>query len=239
MGMPVTIAVAYKSAPRRLFDDVFKLLVAVDEQYSPYREDSEVTRINHGLPEAQWSDDMQMIIAECKRTKSQTDGYFDAYFRSSFDPSGLVKGWAIRRVSELLGNRGYDDFYVDAGGDIQTRGLNADGQPWRVGVRNPFQRDEIVKIVRARNIGVATSGAYVRGDHVYNPLTPNEPPRGVASITVIGADIYDADRYATAAYAMGRHGIDFIERLDGFEAYQIDMHGIATMTSQFSGFVSS
>lgn len=45
--------------------------------------------------------------------------------------------------------------------------------------------------------------------------------------------MYEADRYATAAFAMGRAGIHFIEDMPGFEGYLIDSDGIATMTSGF------
>ena len=43
---------------------------------------------------------------------------------------------------------------------------------------------------------------------------------------------------ATAAFAMGRAGIGFIENLPGFEAYLIDRQGVATMTSRFKDFTS-
>ena len=59
------------------------------------------------------------------------------------------------------------------------------------------------------------------------------------SLTVIGPDIYEADRFATAAFAMGMEGIEFIERLSGFEGYIITNEGIATMTSGFEQFTKT
>jgi thiamine biosynthesis lipoprotein len=56
-------------------------------------------------------------------------------------------------------------------------------------------------------------------------------------MTVVGPNIYDADRFATAAFAMGRAGIYFIEQLAYFEGYMIDDHGIATFTSGFSQYL--
>ena len=58
----------------------------------------------------------------------------------------------------------------------------------------------------------------------------------IVSISVIGQNIYEADRFATAAFAMQKEGINFIERLDGLEAYMIDNKGIATMTSGFEKY---
>ena len=40
-----------------------------------------------------------------------------------------------------------------------------------MGIRNPFLRDDIVKVLQPRGHGVATSGNYIRGDHIYNPHT--------------------------------------------------------------------
>ena len=50
-------------------------------------------------------------------------------------------------------------------------------------------------------------------------------------LTVIGPDVLEADRYATAAFAMGRQGVHFIEKTLGLEAYEIDSFGTARMTS--------
>jgi thiamine biosynthesis lipoprotein len=59
----------------------------------------------------------------------------------------------------------------------------------------------------------------------------------VVSLTVIGPNIYEADRFATAAFAMGEEGIRFIGRLAGFEGYMIDRRGQATFTNGFTRYV--
>jgi thiamine biosynthesis lipoprotein len=115
-------------------------------------------------------------------------------------------------------------------------GKNTEGGEWSVGIRNPFNIHEVVKVVYPRGRGIATSGSYIRGDHIYNPHKPEEKIKEIVSITVIGPDVLEADRFATAAFAMGKDGIGFIERLEGFEGYAIDAHGIATMTSGFEAY---
>lgn len=97
--------------------------------------------------------------------------------------------------------------------------------------------NEIVKVLKLSNCGIATSGTYVRGQHIYDPYNVDEPITGVLSLTVIGPDVYDADRFATAAFAMGRDGILFIESLEGFEGYMIDDERRATFTSGFERYV--
>ncbi|HEX8923768.1 MAG TPA: FAD:protein FMN transferase, partial [Patescibacteria group bacterium] len=153
-----------------------------------------------------------------------------------FDPSGLVKGWAIYNAGKIISHEGYNNFYVEAGGDIQTSGKNHLGEDWRVGIRNPFNKKEIIKVLSISGQGIATSGVYERGNHIYNPKE-NIKLNEVASLTVIGPNIYEADRFATAAYVMGLKGIYFIESLSGFEGYLIDSKGTAIFTSNFSNYI--
>ena len=127
---------------------------------------------------------------------------------------------------------------VNAGGDSASSGVNAKGEAWSVGIRNPFKREEIVKVLYPHGRGVATSGSYIRGAHIYNPHAPEEELRDITSLTVVGPDVLEADRYATAAFAMGRNGIAFIERQPGLEGYAIDANGIATMTSGFAALTT-
>ena len=61
----------------------------------------------------------------------------------------------------------------------------------------------------------------------------------IISLTVIGPNVYEADRFATAVFAMGRKGILFLESLDGFHGYAVDSRGIATMTSNFKKYVKN
>ena len=147
-----------------------------------------------------------------------------------------MKGWAILNTATLIRAAGYENYFVNAGGDIAMSGKNAEGKEWSVGIRNPFNANEIVKVVYPRGKGIATSGSYIRGDHIYNPHAPEEKIRDIVSITVIGPDVLEADRFATAAFAMGKSGIDFIENLPGFEGYAIDVTGIATMTSGLAAY---
>ena len=46
----------------------------------------------------------------------------------------------------------------------------------------------------------------------------------------------EADRFATAAFAMGRDGICFIEQTPGLEGYVVDGNGRATLTSGFGAY---
>jgi thiamine biosynthesis lipoprotein len=236
MGMPITVEVVDNS-DTKLLADTFTFFREVDSRYSTYKSGSEITRINSGLPKSEWSAEMRHILGLCDITKQQTSGYFDIKHNGKLDPSGLVKGWAIWEAARLLRKHGSRNFYIEAGGDIQTGGSNAEGQPWAVGIRNPFDHTEIIKVVHIKNKGIATSGTYIRGQHIYDPHQPDASLTVVQSLTVIGENIYEADRFATAAFAMGKEGIGFIEHTKGLEGYAVDDTGIATLTSGFQEYV--
>ena len=232
MGMPITVDIVDTKATESIFDEVFSYFEYIDNTFSTYKDQSEISRINRQeLKLMDASEDMRTIFALAEDTRLSTDGFFDIQYDGRYDPSGIVKGWAIFNAAELIKQKGFENFYVEAGGDIQAYGVNAQGQKWRVGIRNPFNMDEIVKVVAISNCGIATSGTYIRGQHIYNPNNRDEIITNVLSLTVIGPDIYEADRFATAAFAMGRNGITFIENLQGFEGYMIDRNKMATYTT--------
>jgi len=240
MGMPVTIVCIDKHIQQADLDTIYQYFRYIDEKFSTYKETSEISQINNGnVKPNQYSAAMKTVLALCEQTKKETNGYFNILHNGKLDPSGLVKGWAILNASKILKEKGCRNFYVDAGGDVQTAGKNAEGTLWTVGIQNPFNNKEIVKVVSLDTKGVATSGTAMRGQHIYNPYSPHEAILEIVSITVIGSDVYEADRFATAAFAMGKQGIAFIEALPGFEAYMIDKDGVATYTTGFDAYCSS
>lgn len=238
MGMPITVEIVDTKVTEDIFNEVFNYFGHIDEKFSTYKSTSEIEAINRGkLALADASEEMQLVFAMCEETKQQTNGYFDIKTPAGdYDPSGLVKGWAIWNAAKLLEKKGFENFYVDAGGDIQPHGRNADGKKWAVGIKNPFNEVENAKVVYVGEEGVATSGTYIRGLHIYNPRGGNMPVSGIVSLTVIGPNIHDADRFATAAFAMGPAGINFIEQLPGYEGYIIDKNKVATMTTGFDKY---
>ncbi len=236
MGMPITVEIVDRDAKKH-FVDIFNYFKEVDAKYSTYKSDSEISQINRGLPKSKWSAEMKRVLDLCEQTKKDTKGYFNIMHNGKQDPSGLVKGWAINNAADMLRTRKVDNFYIEAGGDIQVSGHSNDKEPWTIGIRNPFNIDEVIKAISVSSEGVATSGTYIRGQHIYNPFKPEAKLHQVRSLTVIGPNIYEADRFATAAFAMGLEGIDFIKSVQGLEAYMITDNKMATYTSGFERYV--
>lgn len=238
MGTTITIEITDSFAAKNDINRVYADLENIESKFSVFKPDSEITLINNGkIMQRDWSKDIDLIFELAEKTKRETKGYFDIVTpEGKYNPSGLVKGWAIYNASKLLIKLGYKNFYIEAGGDIQVYGKNREGNPWSVGIKNPFNQNQIVKVIYLKDKGIATSGTYIRGQHIYNPHNIEKPLNEIVSLSVIGPNIYEADRFATAAFAMGQQGILFIENLNGFEGYMISKDGIATETSGFENY---
>lgn len=230
MGMPITVICSDNKVDQAFMDRVFEFFRGVDARYSPYIDGSDVGKINRGqLIAEHYSSELREIVKLADSTKVQTDGFFDVWHNGVFDPSGIVKGWAIQKAAHLMASRS-SNFYIEAGGDIQVQGNSDSGNPWRIGVRNPFDRTQTVAVVALAHSAIATSGTAIRGQHIYNPHDET-PLNDVVSLSVVGHRIVDADRFATAAFSMGRPGIEFIESLPGYEGYMIDKDKMVIKTS--------
>ncbi len=224
MGTAIGIDVPGGDLPAEVIDDAFALLRDVDARFSSYRPDSEVSRLIRGeLEEADASADLRAVLGLCEDLRRTSDGYFDIRGHRADgrpDPTGLVKGWAIDEAAFRLDAAGALDFAINAGGDIVARGEPEPGRPWRVGIRHPEQGDRLAAVLRIRDLAVATSGLYERGDHIVDPHD-GQAARDLMSVTVVGPSLTYADAYATAAFAMGSAGAAWVHGHPGYGAYAI------------------
>ena len=92
---------------------------------------------------------------------------------------------------------------------------------WRVGIQHPRSPRDIAMTLAVSDRAVATSGTYVRPQHILDPHA-GRAPAGLLSVTIIGPDLATADAYATAAFAMGAaRGAAWCAALDGYDAILI------------------
>jgi thiamine biosynthesis lipoprotein len=141
------------------------------------------------------------------------------------DLGAVAKGLAIDMAVKQLVDDGYENFTVDAGGDLYLAGCNAAGEPWSVGIRHPRREGELIESLRVSNAAVCTSGDYERRvsgtsttieHHIVDPRTRSSATR-CASVTTLASSAMVADALGTAAFVLGpidglalleRHGID-------------------------------
>jgi len=224
-----------------LADAVYASLRAADRRFSPFRPDSEISRLQRGeLAEHEASADVRRVLAMCDDLQRSSGGAFDARGHRAdgrLDPSGLVKGWAVEEAAWLLEAAGVRDYAINAGGDVIVRGEPEPGRAWRIGLRHPQRADRVTGVLGLRRGAVATSGTYERGDHLRDPRT-GHGPRGLLSLSVVGPSLTYADAYATAAFVMGRDGLAWVARHPGYGAYACTADGRATWTPEVERYLT-
>ncbi|NMO35945.1 FAD:protein FMN transferase [Streptomyces sp. GMY01] len=198
----------------------------VDEVFSTYRADSEVSRLARGeLTVAQCDPQVAEVLALGAEAERRSDGWFSLRYQGRLDPTGVVKGWAAERAARLVAAAGASGVSVNGGGDVQVLGSPGADRPWRVGVSDPLRPGGLAAVVsaaRAPELAVATSGTAERGDHIVDPRTGRAAVTDLVSVTVVAPRLVWADCWATAAFAMGaREGLAWLESLPGVEALLI------------------
>jgi thiamine biosynthesis lipoprotein len=232
MGTAFTIDIRDEGTWDAALAEVIAWLHRADALFSTYRPDSDISRIRSGELAAKDADPrVAEVLGLCAQLGLETGGYFTAQWRGAApDPTGLVKGWATERASSLLRGHGSRNHAVNGGGDVQVAGESAPGQPWRVGIVDPFDRTRILTVVTGRDLAVATSGTAERGAHIINPRTGAPAAGELASVTMVGSSLTRADAYATAAFAMGAKALSWAQQLSAHEALVVSMDGTAAAT---------
>jgi thiamine biosynthesis lipoprotein len=216
MGIPMSIDIRADSNHSGILDDAFDELRTADAIFSPFRHDSEISRLNRGeLTRETVGDDVTSVLEIAERFSTVSGGTFtlrDSH--GDWDLNGIVKGWSAQRAAELLVSRGLRDFCLNAGGDVIAAGHPEPGRPWMVGVRSPESAETMLAVFALSDRSIATSGAYERGNHIIDGRTGREAS-GLSSVSVIAADLTTADVLATIVFAMGEEGVGWAaERYD-------------------------
>jgi thiamine biosynthesis lipoprotein len=241
MGTAVSIAAWTEADGARLDETAaavelaFAELRSADERFSPFKPDSQISRLRDGTTTLERCDlRVREVLALCERLRQATGGYFDAYAAGpdQLDPCGVVKGWAAERASDVLVEAGVPAHYVNAGGDVRLRGQPARNRLWRVGIADPHHPGELIATVHSSDLAIATSGTAERGAHVLDPHR-GVPAVELAGVTVVGPSLTLADAYATAAFAMGPMALEWLAELDGYEGLLVGAAGDVRSTPGF------
>ena len=224
MGTVFSFDVRTLGVDRAAITDAVDWLHWVDRTFSTYKADSQIQQIaRQELTLEAAHVEVRDVLERCSQLERETDGFFSAYATGVLDPSGLVKGWAIQRASDILVEAGSTAHCVNGGGDMVCVGTTAPQAPWRIGIAHPTVPGRLAGIVIAENLAIATSGTAERGEHITRPS--GRGGADIASVTVVGADLGTVDAYATAAFAMGTDAMAWIEQLDGFEGLVVQTDG--------------
>lgn len=153
---------------------------------------------------------------------------------------GIAKGYAVDKCALLLRSRGFEDFMIQAGGDMYVAGSKGPN-PWIVGIRDPRgPKDAMFATAPIRDHSFSTSGDYeravvkdgVRYHHILDPAT-GQPARASRSVTIRAKDAFTADAWSKVLFIAGwKTGMELIKanKLVDFEAVWVDADNTVHMT---------
>lgn len=145
----------------------------------------------------------------------------------------IGKGYAADKAKQLLMDQGVKAGIINASGDMNTWGKQANGEYWKVAITNPMDKNKVFALLPISSGAVVTSGDYeryanidgVRFAHIIDPRT-GYPATGILSVTVFAPKAELADALATSVFVMGKEiGLDRINQLPKVECIIIDDKG--------------
>lgn len=145
----------------------------------------------------------------------------------------IGKGYAADKAKSLLIEKGVVSGIINASGDMNTWGMQPNGEPWKVAITNPLNKDTAFGLLPIINGAVVTSGNYEkfvtlnnkRHSHIIDPRT-GYPSSGIVSVTVFAPKAELADALATSVFVMGKEtGLNRINQLPKVECIIIDDEG--------------
>jgi thiamine biosynthesis lipoprotein len=159
---------------------------------------------------------------------------------------GIAKGYAIDKAAAILRKRGVHSFYAQAGGDLYVEGRKPNGQPWRVGVRDPRgPEDAFFALIGVENHAFSTAGDYERAfikngkryHHIIDPRT-GYPATASRSVTIWAKDAFTADAIDDAVFILGvEKGLALVEKLDDTGAVIVDADNKVHVSPRLRGVI--
>jgi FAD:protein FMN transferase len=144
---------------------------------------------------------------------------------------GIAKGYAVDRAADVLARAGLPSFFVQAGGDLYTRGKKADGSDWVAGVRDPRgPADDYFVVLPVSDHAFSTAGDYERSyitggkryHHIIDPRT-GHPATACRSVTIWAPTAFLADGIDDAVFILGpEKGLKLVESIEGVGAVIVD-----------------
>ncbi|MCP4492453.1 MAG: FAD:protein FMN transferase [Gammaproteobacteria bacterium] len=143
------------------------------------------------------------------------------------DLGGIAKGYAMSLVADYLKESGFENFLINAGGDLISAGTRL-GKSWTIGVQNPFKSGTIAMMMLEGDRNLFTSGNYQRYylendkivHHIIDPRS-GKPSQQISSATVLADDPVRADVAATALMIDGWHNHASLTKSLGITDYLI------------------
>lgn len=222
--------------------EVESVFTALNERFSLYREDSEISRIAQGaLTLSESSEEMREAYAVALHWRERTNGVFTPHRPDgTLDLSGIIKAIAIDQAADALRLHSYSNFSLNAGGDVLVSGsqdgLAASG--WTTGIVDPREpHTMLTAVVQTDTLpALATSGTAERGEHIWRRP---ESELHFHQASVLAPDIVMADVLATALIAGGRPAFEHAAANFPVALFAIDENNKLYANSLFEGCLAN
>lgn len=222
INAPASVEILDECRPQDI-DEILEFFHSHSLLFNIYRKDSEISKINRGiLRPNDVVPVVRKVLKACDETRVTTNGYFDCKIERMINPAGLLKGYLISEAASHLRKKGYRNFYIEIGGDMEVCG-SKNGKMWKIGIANPSSRTKPYAI-HLQDKGLATSISNGHGIPIYNPVT-HKVANAIKSVTVIADTCFDADRFSTALLAMGEKAMAFLEHHEELAAFIVFRDG--------------
>ncbi|HVJ49859.1 FAD:protein FMN transferase [Desulfitobacterium sp.] len=148
---------------------------------------------------------------------------------TEMDLGGIVKSWAVKRlVQEYQNMLHIERGFINAGGDLSVWGSSTDsGEPWLIGIENPWQPNQDIGILALESGSVATSSKLGRQwsspqgqmHHLIDPRTMQPSQSDVVQCTVTGPDVIECEIWTKVICILGlEKGLDRLtQKSSGYE----------------------
>lgn len=201
LSLAVTDEVAGQALLHRLEKAVLTDLTAIEAKFSAFKEDSLVSRYRAGDGQAMLDADFQEVYVRCLAAQEETAGGFNPYFDGAYNPTGLVKGWAIERVFNrhlrpALAYAHVEAVCLNGAGDLQLATSPISDFSWQVGIERPNNHQELLTRLTLKDGAIATSGYSKKGGHIVGAAS------SLVQATVVALSLTQADLWATALLAL-------------------------------------
>ena len=208
MNMPFTIVFVRDNFDEILIEvlnqivnEIDKYLKNVEEKFSPFLPESLVSRHTDlgGILQEDFFDlEYQEVYGRSLIAKKETQGLFNPFFDGKYNPTGIVKGWAIENafmkyIKPLIDNNIIEAGAINGAGDMQVATRLESNFSWEIGIENPEDKEKIIARYSIQNGAVATSGISKKGQHI---KSDNDIKH--VQVTVVGTYLSDVDVLATA-----------------------------------------
>jgi thiamine biosynthesis lipoprotein len=144
------------------------------------------------------------------------------------DFNGVAQGYTVDVLGKALRAQGVENYMIEVGGEVATRGVSPRGNAWRIGVELPddlmLQNDnKVFAALLLNDANLATSGDYrdyyeiegKRYSHTLDPQSGRPITHNLASVTVVTKTTGHADAWATAFMVLGETaGFELAEKLN-------------------------